>query len=566
MRVTAGPGPVFAYEWVVSSRRWQTYALRSGFVALLLAALVVVWSGRGGGGGRLRGSADIGEAFFVAVVGTQLTLVLLAAPAATAGAICLDRSRGTLTHLLITDLSSAEIVLGKLAARLVPVVTMVVCAFPVLTLLTLLGGVDPNGLIGALLVTIGVAVLGSSLALLLSLWARRTHEALLGTYAVWGLWLLGPHMISTVGRLLGTPLLMPPIAADPIWLALAPYLAPGKVTWADYEGFLVATLAVSGCLTALAVFRLRTVSTRERVKRKSTRGAKSRPSPRWVAALASLTSRLPGPSLDFNPVLWREWHRNRPSGWARAVAIIYIGLAITFSFAALAPGTGSLKEGVNALQVSIGLLLMSVTASTSLAEERARGSLDVLMATPLSTREIVLGKWLGAFRLVPFLAILPTLIVLRHAGWNPSNWTVAILMGVYVLLLGAAVTSLGVAVATWCSRLGRAVGLTVAAYVAVAVGWMFVVMAMTGPHPYGYPAIAASPVFGPVVITSLLERANTHFIDFAGVVCWLIFYSLASAALLAATLATFNRCLGRMTNTGGRTDAIRLPEPAIAAA
>ena len=51
---------------------------------------------------------------------------------------------------------------------------------------------------------------------------------------------------------------------------------------------------------------------------------------------------------------------------------------------------------INGLQVSAGLLLLSVSAATSLAEERQRGSLDVLLATPLSTRSIVLGKWWGA--------------------------------------------------------------------------------------------------------------------------------------------------------------------------
>ena len=51
----------------------------------------------------------------------ELALILLAAPAATAGAVCLDKARGTLDHMLVTDLSNAEIVLGKLAARLVPV-------------------------------------------------------------------------------------------------------------------------------------------------------------------------------------------------------------------------------------------------------------------------------------------------------------------------------------------------------------------------------------------------------------------------------------------------------------
>ena len=55
---------------------------------------------------------------------------------------------------------------------------------------------------------------------------------------------------------------------------------------------------------------------------------------------------------------------------------------------------------VNGLQVAAGLRL-SAGAATSLAEERVRGSLDVLMTTRLSTAEIVLGKWLGNYRFVP---------------------------------------------------------------------------------------------------------------------------------------------------------------------
>ena len=32
-------------------------------------------------------------------------------------------------------------------------------------------------------------------------------------------------------------------------------------------------------------------------------------------APARLVDYLPGPPLDGNPVLWREWHRKRPSRW-----------------------------------------------------------------------------------------------------------------------------------------------------------------------------------------------------------------------------------------------------------
>ena len=156
-----------------------------------------------------------------------MTLVLLAAPAATAGAICLDRARGTLAHLMVTDLSDGEIVLGKLAARLVPVLGLVGCALPVMAILTLLGGVDPDALLGAFLVTLGVAVLGCSLALVFSLWAGKTHEALLGTYAVWGLWLLGRPMLCHARRLPAWSLWLPPRTVDPFSLAFAPYLLAG---------------------------------------------------------------------------------------------------------------------------------------------------------------------------------------------------------------------------------------------------------------------------------------------------------------------------------------------------
>ena len=47
---------------------------------------------------------------------------------------------------------------------------------------------------------------------------------------------------------------------------------------------------------------------------------------------------------------------------------------------------------MNVVQVTVGLLLVSVGAATSLAEERVRGSLDVLLTTPMSTRSILAGN------------------------------------------------------------------------------------------------------------------------------------------------------------------------------
>jgi len=539
-----GLGPVFAFEWIVWSRRWQWYAMRSLFTGALLVALLVILAKPDSAGGTttIRGLAQLGESFFIAVIGTQLTLVLLAAPAATAGAICVDRASGMLTHVLVTDLSDTEIVLGKLAARLVPVLGLVGCTLPLLAILTLLGGVDPDALFGAFLVTIGLALLGSSLAFVFSLWVKRTHEALLGTYAVWGLWLLGRPYLVFFNNTFGGSWPLPPRLADPYLLTFAPYWYPGTVNLGDYVRFLALTTGAAAVLAAVAVFRLRAVCTRVNVVTKS----------RLRSRLAELYDRidltrvLPSPSLDFNPVLWREWHRSRPSRLARLVGGLFVAVAVIASIGAIvAPRASFTMAWVNGLQVSIGLLLLSVAAATSLAEERVRGSLDVLMTTTLSTREIVLGKWLGTYRLVPLLTILPTLVILCSDVSKRHYLSTVVMTFLFVLVCGATITSLGLAMATWCPRLNRAVAVTVSLYVFMTVGWLFMGSWYRG-GPEGEGMMMASPFFFPGELAADICNSGGGRNHIGWAVFWTLIYGIAASTLLSATLASFNRCLGRV--------------------
>lgn len=76
-----GFGPVFANEWLTTSRRWQIYAVRTVFVGVLLVGLWSVWVSRTSGQTvtTIQLWAEIGEGFFNAIVFTQLSLVILAA-------------------------------------------------------------------------------------------------------------------------------------------------------------------------------------------------------------------------------------------------------------------------------------------------------------------------------------------------------------------------------------------------------------------------------------------------------------------------------------------------------
>ena len=588
-----GVGPVFAREVVAGTRRWQVYAMRAVFGACLLVWLGLIWSSRGGMTfSNANELAAIGREFFAGLAFIQLTLVLLAAPAATAGAICVDKARGTLMHVFVTDLTDGEIIRGTLAARLAPVLALVACSLPVLSLCALFGGLAPGVMLGAYLVTFGTAILGCAVALVLSTWARKTQQALLGTYAVLGAWVGAFFVLASMFRVAGPG--FPPwhpltiaLYLNPYALVLIPINGGSTPFWPVGLGTQAAFLGVA-CLAAVALTLVARRALRPAALRQADRPAK-RAAPE---APARIVRRLPAPPLDGNPVLWREWHRKLPSRWTGRFWAAYTAISAAASAFILlnyylAPAGRGYWDGqtywhfsppacaayVNALSVAIGLLLLSVSAATALAEERDRGSLDVVMATPLPTATIVWGKWWGTFALVPRLLILPTWVAAGMAMVSGQVVAALLLVGL-ILAYAAAITSLGLALATWMPRMSRVVTASVIAYVLASVGWPIL---LEGLHAYSYgdpesqfARSLASPFLGIYALSGLAgrlaystnsmgsggysERGIALIYDWAA--RWIVVYGTTAAVLALATRATFDRCLGRVygaTRPAGRS-------------
>ncbi len=593
MRWPRGPGPVFAIELRAAARRWQTYAARAAFIVALLGAFAFVWWADVGPRGlvSVNDMARVGAHFYYGLVGTQLALLLLAAPAATAGAVCVDKARGSLLHLLVTDLSNSEIVLGKLAARLTPVFGLLLAGLPVLGAGTLLGGIAPETAFGAFLISAGVAVLGCSLALALSVRAGKTHEVLLAAYGLEAVALLALPVWFTAGQIVrggpggwGMPAWLR--KSNPFWLAFAPYSSPGASDAYD------PLLSLAGALVLSAVLALFAIVT---VRRAAVRHGAVVTRPRRRLRLPSVWRRLPGPSLDGNPVLWREWHRRQPSRWLRVVWGLFALAAcgLTGLVVVLDVFSGHFMElgpVLIGLIVTLGLLLFSVSAVTSLSEERLRGSLDVLLATPLPTRSIVWGKWWGTFRTVPLLAVLPgfylvTMMVSNHLSdgrvarypgvlparlqtWTltpQADWVLALLVVALILAYGAALTSLGLALATRISRTGRAAACCATAFVVMTVVPVFAsVLFVSRSEAEAAWLLTACPFWGTGATTAAavcLNGENLRQAVIGPAIAWVFIYLAVAGVLQASTLWSFDRCLGR-ARQGIRP--ARVPVPARA--
>jgi ABC-type transport system involved in multi-copper enzyme maturation permease subunit len=545
-------GTVITREWRGLAREWYWYAARALFVAGLLAALALAaWAGQREGA-TVGALARPGQRLFSAFSATQLVLVLLVAPAAMAGSICREKECGTLPYLLATDLSACEIILGKLAAQVVPIQGLIACGIPVMELATLLGGISPDALLGAALIAGGAAVVRCALALLLSVWGTRTHEVLLVTYAVYAVWIgIGPAWLiyNRIGLMIyGPPFWL--LRSNPLVLVIGLAWGPLRTGWFAVGQFLVGSLLAVAALTQIAIVGLRPVAVHQLER---PRRAADPLAGRW-------RQWWPGPSLDRNPVLWREWRRASGAGWTQIIWGLYALLALGTTATMITIvnrwglGVGTATASLlNAMQVSAGMLLVAVTATAGLTSERAQGDWDVLLTTPLESWTIVVGKWWRAFRDVPCLAVPAGLTALAVAGPFGRYGGVALVMGL-VLAYGAALASLGLALATWFPRGNQAATLGVAAHVLVTVGWAVMIAMLTqGVRGYRAPGLASASPFIAVMFTTLTiqQPPSEGWPDCVGwVAFWIVIELSAAVVLLAATLATFDRCVGRQRRRG----------------
>jgi hypothetical protein len=99
--------------------------------------------------------------------------------------------------------------------------------------------------------------------------------------------------------------------------------------------------------------------------------------------------------------------------------------------------------------------------------------------------------------------------------------------------------------------------------VLVTVGWFFLAIMLFQNHSAQGPA-EASPFFGAGELTAMIEMGGggpDWAPNIAWAIVWIVVYTLSAILLLLATLLTFDRCLGRISDRPGRPLPASKPKP-----
>lgn len=485
------PGPVFNAELLTTSRRARYYALRFGFGLFLLFLFWInrpetrrIYYDGADSGLTISEVAAIGSQLFYALAVAQAVGVLLMTPAMVAGAITEEKQRKTLHYLLASRLTSAEIVLGKMAARMMHILAFLTLALPFLAVLPLYGGVNPSHAFMFYALCASTAFQLGSLAMLMSVWTRRTRDAVFGTYLFAALWYVVPVVAavllfaaggvafreywgvpdwasSALLQLLNLLGATSPLAATIGILSGGMAGFPINPSWSArdwFVGLLTGQLVGGALMLAVAVARLRPTFRDQEGGKPATRlGERLRRLARWNPRL------FPRPPCGDRAMLWKETRVFGGGALVRAgfhlvsaivivIFVVYVynefnsifGELLTYGYAyRLEPGDADRywnpgwrngwrsREGLNGLvRGSVGFLYVmlglgvAMRAAASIAGERERDTWTTLLGAPLSAGEILAAKAVGAVWHQRFMIGLIAAFALFAGVMGAIHWIV----------------------------------------------------------------------------------------------------------------------------------------------
>lgn len=406
--------PIVERELRVASRRWSTFLIRAGLglLAGLLSvpALFFGWM-TGGGSGAGRGAFLLlsNYLFGVAVLGGLLL---------TADCLSSEKREGTLGLLFLTDLRGYDVVLGKFVALGLHSMYGMVAVLPVLGFPLLIGGVTSEEFCRVSLALLNLLFVSLAAGMVISALSRQASRAFSATLLL--------LLLLVAGLPLGTRLTV--VLGAPDWLVCLAWIGPGH---AFSIGRSASSMAVPdeywislGLSHALGWVLLIVASA---VAPASWQDKEQRHTPPPLAGrlLGGRLARVfrvsrPAAWLDRNPMLWLMGER--PILKVLLWSVAGTSCVMSILICAIMPAGQSAGIVFSWSMVILLIFALALVEHTCRfwVESRQNGDLEVLLAVPLESKQILASHWASIRRhflwplvLVLCAATLPTWI---HVG------------------------------------------------------------------------------------------------------------------------------------------------------
>ncbi len=391
---------------VTHRARWITSAMFLGYLIWLF------WIHNGFSNSRV--TPDVFNTFAV----TIFFFCLFVGATRTADCISSERREGTLGLLFLTNLNSAEIVLGKFCSTALASIYNLLAVFPMLALPLLMGGITLEHFwrtVLALIVSIFFSLACGFVASVVSMRQFSSIALALALSLLAGAGLLAAAAI--VDDYKGPKVWVQTLATCCPLYSLVTADGSRTLSQNNYWVSLAAVATIS--LGALGFVTLRLSQTwRDRPQKSRSQKRFSIPEGwRQRANAGSLAMRRR--MLDINPFYWLDGRRRVSSPVFMLITIMLVATAVhvlapAFSkgFSSTPPKSQLTLEGYIFAWMFLGLTLHALTlyyaamiSSQRLAEDKQTGALELVLCTQTTERAISRGLWQAFSRRMLFPAV-----------------------------------------------------------------------------------------------------------------------------------------------------------------
>ncbi|MFQ5491726.1 MAG: ABC transporter permease [Phycisphaerae bacterium] len=587
------PGnPILVRVVTGASRRTRHLWLRFGYLSVLLFVVLIALTAKvGEGTGSLSDLAKGASSTFAAASVAQLALMCFLAPVFTAGSITQEKDARTYNILLTTPLSNAQIIFGSLMSRLYFVLMLLLAGLPIFFITMVYGGVTASQIIESFALAGGTAILTGSLAIAISMIGVGTRRTIFSFYLAIGIYLLAVYALgvwsgtaiaeaptSTSGRQLSWLAAFHPFLALEVALNQIPAPEIGRVAAAGWPwkyfyaypqaSYVALTLGLSLVLVVLSMFFVR-------------RGAKqgedtilSRIGAVLHIGAQNRVTRKPR-HVWHNPVAWRE-AATRASGLTGGLLrYALLGGGALAALLLLSEYAGGLSAAVTrqwlatmvVIEFGIVLLICANVSAMAMTKERESNTLDLLLATPLTSKYIVFGKLRGLVSFTLPMIAVPVASVLLFAFYDlakGNNPRVAYLesapeLAVLMIAFAAATCMLGMHVSLRSKKTVKAVmvslGVLIVIMLAASALWWQIVMAFDAAGAAlapAWPYTAVKVICDPQVLfdtpKTLAQNIGTvRSLNALGTAAAVTFWLIFVASIYKAMVRNFDMTLRKQT-------------------